>query len=114
MGKYQIGEFEEVVLLTVAILHGEAYGVSIRKEIEVKLERKVSIGALQSCLDRLSKKGYLTSADGEVTSVRGGRPKRYFQITIAGKKALEATKEMRNRLWNEIPQIVLDLKSVSL
>ena len=110
MGKYQIGEFEEIVLLTVAILHGEAYGVSIRKEIEAKLDRKVSVGALQSCLDRLDKKGFVTSQDGEVTSDRGGRPKRYFQITVSGKKALESTKEMRNSLWDSIPQVILDLK----
>lgn len=114
MGKYQIGEFEEVVLLTVAILHGQAYGVSIRKEIETKMDRKVSIGALQSCLDRLQKKGYLSSQDGEVTNERGGRPKRYFQITVAGKNALESTKEMRNQLWDSIPQVILDLKFSSI
>ncbi|MGB3465456.1 MAG: PadR family transcriptional regulator [Cyclobacteriaceae bacterium] len=110
MGKYQIGEFEEIVMLTVAILHGTAYGVSIRQEIESTLSRKVSVGALQSCLSRLEKKGFLSSKDGEVTSERGGRPKRYFEITASGKQVLEDTKNIRMNLWQNIPQAVLDLK----
>ena len=110
MGKYQLGEFEEIVMLTVAVLHGDAYGVSIKKDIESRLERKVSVGALQSSLKRLEHKGYLTSKDGESTSERGGRPKRYFEVTASGKMAIEATKEIRNQLWRAIPQVVLDLK----
>jgi DNA-binding PadR family transcriptional regulator len=111
MGKYQLGEFEEIVMLTVAVLHGSAYGVSIKTEIETTLNRQVSVGALQSCLNRLELKDYLKSSDGEVTSDRGGRPKRYFEITAKGKGALQDTKEVRMKLWSNIPQMILDLKT---
>ena len=110
MGKYQIGEFEEIVLLVVAALHGNAYGVTIKQTIEGRLSRKVSVGALQACLKRLEEKGYLSARNGEANAIRGGRPKRYFEITAYGKKVLEATREVRNQLWSEIPEVVLQLK----
>ena len=112
MGKYQLGEFEEVVMLTVGVLYGDAYGVSIKKDIEERLKRKVSVGALQSALKRLEDKGYLNSKDGESTPERGGRPKRYFSITASGKKVMESTREQREQLWNAIPKVALDLKMV--
>lgn len=110
MKNTRLGEFEEVVMLTVGILYEKAYGVSIKKEIEKRLERKVSVGALQTSLDRLEKKGYLKSKIGEATQERAGRPKRYFEITAEGKAALQYTRESRNELWNAIPNIALDLK----
>ena len=113
MGKYQLGEFEEIVLLTVGVLYGEAYGVSIKLSIEEKLNRKVSVGALQSALKRLEEKGYLTSKEGESTSERGGRPKLYFTLTAAGKDAIEYAREVRNQLYNQIPKVALNLKLVT-
>ena len=107
MKKYQLGEFEEVVMLTVAILYKEAYGVSIKKEIEMRLKRNVSVGALQSALRRLEKKGYLKSHEGEATQERAGRPKRYFTITAYGKKAVEHTRNTRDELWRAIPKVAL-------
>ncbi len=104
MSKHRLGEFEEVVLLTVAILHGEAYGIAIIHEIEERLNRKVSIGSLQVVLKRLEKKDYLTSAFGEATKVRGGKRKRFFTVTNLGKQALEETKAQRLNLWNAIPK----------
>ncbi|MBT1699231.1 PadR family transcriptional regulator [Fulvivirgaceae bacterium PWU4] len=112
MKKYQLGEFEEVVMLTVGILYNEAYGISIKKEIEKRLSRKVSVGALQSALKRLEEKGYLKSREGESTQERAGRPKRYFTITAYGKKAMEYTRSTRNTLWDAIPRIALELKTV--
>jgi DNA-binding PadR family transcriptional regulator len=112
MKKYQLGEFEEVVMLTVGILYDEAYGVSIKKEIESRLSRKVSVGALQSALVRLEQKGYLRSREGETTAERAGRPKKYFQITAYGKKAMEYTKSTRDELWKAIPKVALDVKMV--
>lgn len=112
MKKYQLGEFEEVVMLTVGILYNEAYGISIKKEIEKRLSRKVSVGALQSALRRLEDKGYLKSREGESTQERAGRPKRYFTITAYGKKAMEYTRSTRNTLWDAIPKIALELKTV--
>ena len=110
MKRYQIGEFEEVVLLTVGILYSQAYGVSIKQEIETRLSRKVSVGALQSALSRLEQKGYLQSHAGESTQKRAGRPKRYFEITAHGKITLEYSRSTRNKLWEAIPKIAFDIK----
>ncbi len=108
MSKNHLGEFEEVVLLTVAILYGEAYGIAILDEIEKRLKRNVSIGSLQTVLRRLEKKGYLTSAFGEATPERGGKRKRFFVVTKYGQKVLQQTKEQRLRLWKAIPKIAFE------
>jgi PadR family transcriptional regulator PadR len=110
MKKYQLGEFEEVVMLTVAILYNEAYGVSVKKEIETRLSRNVSVGALQTALKRLEDKGYLKSHEGEATQERAGRPKRYFTITALGKRAMEYSKSTREKLWEAIPKVALNPK----
>jgi len=111
--KYQLGEFEEVVILTIGILYKEAYGVSIKKEIETRLSRNVSMGALHTALVRLEDKGYIKSHDGEVTEERAGRPKKYFQITALGKKAIAYSKETRDQLWKAIPKIVFELTGIN-
>lgn len=108
MDKGQLGAFEEIVLLTVAVLHGEAYGVSIRKDIETRLERRVSIGAMQTALRRMEQKGFLTSAFGESTKKRGGKRKRYFEITSLGKLALQNVMDARRKLWDAIPKVVFE------
>ena len=110
MKKYQLGEFEEIVMLTVAILHNDAYGVSVKREIETRLSRNVSVGALQTALIRLEDKGYLRSHEGEATNERVGRPKKYFQVTALGKRALEYTRSTRDQLWSAIPRTVLNPK----
>lgn len=107
MSKHRLGEFEEVVLLTVAILHGEAYGVAIIDEIEARLKRKVSIGAMQTSLRRLEEKGFLKSEFGEATKMRGGKRKRYFVLTNLGKRILREAKEERLGLWNAVPKFIL-------
>lgn len=112
MRKYQLGEFEEIVILTIGVLYGNAYGVSIRNEIESRLSRKVSMGALHTALVRLEDKGYIKSVDGEPTEERMGRPKKYFQITTLGRKAMEYSKETRDALWQDIPMIALNSKIV--
>lgn len=111
MGKHQLGEFEEVVMLTVAILTDEAYGFAIIEEMEKRLERSVSIGALQTVLKRLEKKNYLSSEMGEATAVRGGKRKRYYHLTAAGKQMLQETKEQRLGLWNAVPEFVVKFSS---
>ena len=108
MKQYPLGEFEEIVLLMVGVLYDGAYGVAIKDAIEQKLRRTVSVGALQSALRRMEQKGYLNSQLGEVTKVRGGKRKRYFRLTAHGKEALEYTRNTRNSLWSEIPDIALD------
>jgi PadR family transcriptional regulator, regulatory protein PadR len=110
MKKYQLGEFEEVVMLTVGVLYDSAYGVSIKTDIETRLKRNVSVGALQTALKRLEDKGYLKSYEGGTSEERAGRPKKYFQITALGKRAMEHTKTTRDELWKAIPKIALDVK----
>jgi DNA-binding PadR family transcriptional regulator len=110
MKKYQLGEFEEIVLLTVGVLYGEAYGVAIKERIQQKLDRKVSVGALQSALRRMEEKGYLSSELGETTKERGGKRKRYFKITAQGKKALDYNIKTRTELWNQIPDVAWEFK----
>lgn len=108
MKEYQLGEFEEIVLLTVAILQDQAYGVLLRQEIETRTSRTVSVSALQTALRRMEKKGYLESTMGEATAVRGGKRKRYFKVTRVGRQALEHTKTIRMRLWESVPKMSFD------
>lgn len=112
MGKYSIGEFEEVVLLTVAVLYENAYGITIKEEIERRLNRKVSVGAMRTALNRMEKKGFLHSEFGESTATRGGKRKRYFKVTQAGKTSLDQVMETRKQLWESIPPIAFDFKFV--
>lgn len=84
-----LGGFEQLILLALAHLGPDAYGVSIRREIASRTGRDVNIGAVYSTLDRLEAKGLTVSEIGEPTSERGGRAKRYFRLTGAGAAALE-------------------------
>jgi DNA-binding PadR family transcriptional regulator len=113
MKKYQLGEFEEIVILTIGILNNEAYSVAIKDEIESRLSRSVSMGALHTALKRLEDKGYLKSFAGEATEERAGRPKRFFEITAMGKKAMQYAKTTREELWRAIPKAVLQVTIVN-
>jgi PadR family transcriptional regulator, regulatory protein PadR len=113
MKKYQLGEFEEVVILTIAILNNDAYSVAIKDEIESRLTRSVSMGALHTALKRLEDKGYLKSHSGESTEERAGRPKRFFEITAMGRKAMQYAKETRDELWRAIPKTALQISLVN-
>jgi PadR family transcriptional regulator PadR len=105
-----LGEFEEIVLLAVGILKDEAYGVSIRKEIEAQSERPVNIGAVHTALHRLEAKGFLKSRFGEATEVRGGKRKRLFILTAPGLRALREAQALRAQMWARIPKIILHQK----
>lgn len=94
-------------MLTVGILYKEAYGVAISDEMEQRLNRKVSIGALQTVLRRLEDKGYLKSQFGEATNVRGGKRKRYFSLTTLGSRVLKETQDQRQQLFKAIPRVAL-------
>lgn len=96
-----IGEFEELVMLTIASLDKEAYGVSVKNDIEKRAKRTISIGALHSTLTRLEEKGFIGSKLGEPTQERGGRRKRYFELTQKGKVSLRQIKELRDGLWKD-------------
>ncbi len=94
-----LGEFEEVVLLTVGILQEEAYGNAVKGEIEERTSRKVNLSAIHSALYRLESKGFLESAMGEATQQRGGKRKKIFKVTSYGQRALTTSKELRDGLW---------------
>jgi PadR family transcriptional regulator PadR len=95
-----IGEFEELVLLTIAALDEAAYGVAIKEDIERRADRSISIGSLHSTITRLEEKGFIKSWLGDPTQERGGRRKRYFQLTNQGKAALRKVKALRDELWD--------------
>ena len=97
--KGYLGEFEELVLLTVASLGEDAYGVAIKEDIEQRSSRTISIGALHSTITRLEEKGMLKSWLGDPTQERGGRRKRFFEVTHQGKVALHHMKDLRDELW---------------
>ncbi|HMG93749.1 MAG TPA: PadR family transcriptional regulator [Chryseolinea sp.] len=101
-----LGEFEELVLLTVGILNDEAYSIAIAREIKKVTKRNVSFVVVHSALNRLEEKGYVDSKLGGATRERGGRSKRLFSISAAGKKALLRTKEQRDELWSMIPKVI--------
>lgn len=103
MKRKTLGEFEELVLLTVSVLNDHAYGVAIKEEIETQTGRKLSISAIHSVLNRLERKGFLVSWLGGATAERGGRSKRFFRLTAAGKKALIEVRQIRDKLWKLIP-----------
>lgn len=88
MTTISLGEFEQIVLLAVLRLGDNAYGVSIRSEIAACTNREPAPGALYTALDRMEEKGLVRSRMGEPTPQRGGRPKRFFVVTEAGRKSL--------------------------
>jgi PadR family transcriptional regulator, regulatory protein PadR len=96
--KDSLGNFEEIVLLAVHKLGENAYGAKIRQTVAEATERDVSIGAIYATLDRLERKGYLKSWQGEATPERGGRAKRYFKVEGAGLEMLNHTNAARLRL----------------
>jgi DNA-binding PadR family transcriptional regulator len=112
MKKTKLGEFEELVLLTVAALQQEAYGVEIKRELESRLEHTLSVGSIQSALKRMEEKGFLTSQFGEATQKRGGKRKRIYATTSHARKVLEEMKEIRANLWNSIPNLIFELKVI--
>lgn len=103
MKRMYLGEFEEVVLLTLALLQEGAYGVTVTQEIERQTGRAVDFSTVHTTLKRLEEKGYLTSTLGGSTAERGGRTKRFFTIIRPGYKALHETQQIRCRLWSQIP-----------
>jgi DNA-binding PadR family transcriptional regulator len=112
MKKTKLGEFEELVLLTVAALQQEAYGVEIKRELEERLNEKLSVGSIQSALKRMEEKGFLTSAFGEATQKRGGKRKRIYSATPYAHRILAEMKEIRAGLWSAIPTLAHDLKTI--
>ncbi|CAG5017031.1 hypothetical protein DYBT9275_05686 [Dyadobacter sp. CECT 9275] len=112
MRRTYLGEFEEIVLLTVAILDGDAYGVSINQELEKHTGRKVTFGTVHNTLIRLEEKGFLVSRLGGATAERGGRRKRIFVVTSLGSRALQDIWTLRGQLWDLVPPHFMQLSSL--
>lgn len=100
-----LGEFEELVLLAVCILNGEAYGISVKEEVEKHTGRSILLGAVHITLYRLQDKGLLKSKMGGNTEKRGDRRKRLFKITEIGMRQLRASQEVKQEMWKLIPQL---------
>lgn len=105
MGRAQIGEFEELVLLTVGVLYDDAYAVAIAKELESQSGRAVAVSAVHKSLYRLEDKGMLESRLGDPESKRGGKRKRLFNISPYGKKVLDESQDLRVKLRGQIPEL---------
>jgi len=95
-----LGELELLVLVAVLRLGDEAYGISIRREIEVQANRKVAIGSLYATAGRLERKGLLRTWESDPEPVRGGRARRYFELTPAGNRALRQTAAMLGKMMS--------------
>ncbi|MCH7489258.1 MAG: PadR family transcriptional regulator [Gemmatimonadetes bacterium] len=98
-----LGEFELVVLLGLARLEDEAYGMAIFEEIKRVTGRDLTVPAVYVTLNRLEKKGYVTSRTGDSSAERGGRAKKYYRLTESGTDALELSQSMLSRLWDGVP-----------
>lgn len=107
MAPDSLGEFEHLVLLAIVQLGEDAYGMTVRQRIEDRTGRSVAIGALYTALERLERKGYVTSQMSDPTPARGGRAKRLFRLRSAGELALRRSRETLDRMWAGVPR---DLK----
>ena len=99
MSTDSLGEFEQLVLLAIIQLGDDAYGMTIRRQIEDRTGRSVAIGALYTALERLERKGYVASALSDPTPQRGGRAKRLFHLRRAGESALKRSRDTLARMW---------------
>ncbi|HKJ26541.1 MAG TPA: PadR family transcriptional regulator [Anaerolineales bacterium] len=104
-----ISRTEEYILLTVHQLGDDAYGISIRKQIENIMGKKFSVGAIYVPLDRLEEKGHLTSTTGAPTSERGGRRKRFFKLTPQGINALLEARQTTKAFWAATPELRIQI-----
>jgi PadR family transcriptional regulator PadR len=105
MSRAYLGEFEELVLLTVAVFNGQAYGAALTQHIQQQTGRSVNLSAVHVALYRLEEKGLVSSQVGGATAERGGRRKRFFAITAAGSHTLAEVRQVREELWNLIPKL---------
>ena len=93
-----------ILLLSVWRLEGDAYGVTIRKELTRVTGRKYPYGTLYSLLDQLHKKGFVAKSTGRPTNKRGGRRKILYHVTQAGREALRTTRQLQDVIWEGIPR----------
>lgn len=104
-GRVYLGELEELILLMVALIGADAYGVSITEELEGQTGRVITISAVHAALHRLEEKGFVKSKMGGASMERGGRRKRLFQLTAYGRQALQELRDVRNAIWAQLQSI---------
>ena len=102
MKRNRLGEFQELVLMTVVVLGEKAYGSEIQRDLEERLDERLSIGAIQTALKRMEEKKFLTAEWGEATQKRGGKRKRFYSATPYAHQVLREMKNVRSQLWNEM------------
>lgn len=103
-----LGEFEELVLLTIAALGSEAYSVAICDELERYTGRSAKLGVVHAVLNRLEEKSLVKSFLGDASATRGGKRKRFYEVSHAGKIALTKAREVRENIWRNIPGFNLE------
>ena len=103
MNRAYLGEFEELVLLTVAVLEGQAYGVTVANELKQRTSRIISLSGVHIALYRLEEKGLVSSVLCGATLARGGRRKRLFTLTVAGQQVLREMRQLRMGFWEALP-----------
>ncbi|MEO8472662.1 MAG: PadR family transcriptional regulator [Chryseolinea sp.] len=111
MKRTSLGEFEEIVLLIVASLNSDAYGVTVTQEIERQTGRSAGFNTVHTTLQRLETKGLISSKMGGATTERGGRRKRYFKVTALGGKTIMELKALREKLWQGLPPKIIGLST---
>ena len=105
MPRALLTDFELMLVLAILRIGDEAYGVQIARDIEITVGRRVLMGAAYAALDRLERNGLVSSRTGEPTAARGGRAKRYFQVTKRGLAAARDTQHALVTMWNDVPQL---------
>jgi PadR family transcriptional regulator PadR len=98
---------EELILLSVWKLQGNAYGAAIRNLLTDETGEDWPIATIYTPLDRMARKGLLASSVGNPTPERGGRSKKMYQLTAQGVRALESVRQMSETMWSELPEPVL-------
>lgn len=97
-----IGELEELILLLVGVLRDEAYAVGVLQEMKTQTGRELNISAIHAVLNRLEEKGFVTSEMGGATQERGGRRKRFYTLTAAGRQMIDQVREVREKLYGQL------------
>jgi PadR family transcriptional regulator PadR len=105
MARALLTDFELMIMLAILRVGGEAYGVPIAREIETTGGRPVALAAVYAALDRLERNGLVTSEIGESTAARGGRAKRYFEVSQHGLHAIKQTQRALIALWTDVPAL---------
>lgn len=102
MKRIYLGEFEEIVLLCVAVMQGQGYGTAIMHEITEQTGRSIRLNQIHSALQRLEEKGMVKSVLGGATDERGGRRKRLFEMTNYGQNTIQQIQDVRENFWSRL------------